>query len=136
MFWVSNRAPNPRIARLSEITCFPTDPFRVRTASATAVVGGNATFRWNVMRCPGLKAVIQALKPRHPTQRLFQRAAGSLNRAGPGGVRWKTPQPTADLQDKLDERTAERDEAIEQLTATAEVLRFINCSPADLTRYS
>lgn len=44
MFWVSNRAPNPRIARLSEITCFPTDPFRVRTASATAVVGGQRPF--------------------------------------------------------------------------------------------
>ena len=44
MFWVSNRAPNPRIARLSEITCFPTDPFRVHTASATAVVGGKGTF--------------------------------------------------------------------------------------------
>jgi hypothetical protein len=44
MFWASNRAPNLRIARLSEITCFPTDPFRVRTASATAVVAGKPTF--------------------------------------------------------------------------------------------
>ena len=44
MFWASNRAPNPRIARLSEITCFPTGSFRVRAASATVAVGGEPTF--------------------------------------------------------------------------------------------
>src|SRR5215467_3549553 len=42
------------------------------------------------------------------------------------------PLPIVDLQEQLGRRTHERDEALEQLSATSEVLKVISSSPSEL----
>jgi hypothetical protein len=53
-------------------------------------------------------------------------------RAIPDSTLADSEQLIADLQRQLAERRAERDEALQRETATAEVLQVINSSPSDL----
>src|SRR5262245_20678844 len=62
---------------------------------------------------------------------------GESGQKGQRGTRPKarkgtTPVPAADLQKQLDQRTLERDEALQQQSATSEVLRVISRSPTEL----
>jgi hypothetical protein len=65
--------------------------------------------------------------------------AGDMQRRGESGHPVKVqprkaqtaPRSTTNLQEQLDQRTRERDEALEQQAATAEILNLISSSPTD-----
>jgi hypothetical protein len=66
-----------------------------------------------------------------PVKTRRRKAATPKRRNAPKSVRSRSPF-IADLQEQLDRRTRERDEALEQQAATSEVLQVISSSAGDL----